>query len=123
MFMLPVAIFCMISALVLYSIGVWSEKFAGWLKPWHLACFFAGLIFDTTGTTLMGEIARQFQANLHGLTGLAAIILMLAHAAWAAVVLWTKRDELRASFHRLSLFVWVIWLIPFASGAWMAMHH
>ncbi|HEX9019486.1 MAG TPA: HsmA family protein [Anaerolineaceae bacterium] len=121
--MLPIAIFSMISALVLYSVGVWSEKFAGWLKPWHLVCFFAGLVFDTTGTTIMSEIARQFQFNLHGITGAAAIILMLAHAAWAAVVLWIKRDGLRASFHRLSLFVWAVWLVPFFSGAMMAMHH
>jgi uncharacterized repeat protein (TIGR03987 family) len=121
--MLPVAIFCMISALVLYTLGVWSEKLAGWLKPWHLACFLGGLVFDTTGTTLMGEIARQFQANLHGLTGLAAILLMLLHAFWAVVVIWTKRDDLRANFHRLSLFVWAAWLIPFFSGVLMAMHH
>lgn len=121
--MLPVAIFCMIAALVLYSIGVWHEKLAGWLKPWHLACFFAGLVFDTTGTTLMSEIARQFQFNLHGITGAAAIVLMLGHAIWAAVVLWSRRDKLRATFHRLSLFVWAIWLIPFISGMLMAMKH
>ena len=121
--LLPAAIFCMIAALILYSVGVWSEKLAGWLKPWHLACFFAGLVFDTTGTTLMGEIARQFQFNLHGITGAAAIVLMLGHAVWAAVVIWTRREQLRASFHRLSLFVWAVWLVPFVSGMLMAMKH
>jgi uncharacterized repeat protein (TIGR03987 family) len=121
--MLPAAIICMVSALLLYSVGVWSEKIAGWLKPRHLACFFAGLVFDTTGTSLMAEIARRFDFNLHGLTGLAAIILMLGHAAWAAFVLWKKRDDLRTSFHKLSLFVWVIWLVPFVSGMLMAMSH
>jgi uncharacterized repeat protein (TIGR03987 family) len=119
--MLAIAIFCMISALTLYSIGVWSEKIAGWLKPWHLAFFVAGFVFDTTGTTMMGEIAKRFEFNLHGLTGAAAIVLMLGHAIWAAVVLWKKRDDLRASFHKLSLFVWVIWLVPFVSGMLMAM--
>jgi uncharacterized repeat protein (TIGR03987 family) len=119
--MLLAAIICMVSALTLYSIGVWSEKIAGWLKPWHLVCFFAGLVFDMTGTTLMGEIAKRFEANLHGLTGALAIVLMLAHAAWAAIVLWKKQDDLRASFHKFSLFVWVLWLVPFMSGLVMGM--
>jgi uncharacterized repeat protein (TIGR03987 family) len=120
--MLPVAIVSMFSALALYSVGVWSEKIAGWLKPWHLGLFIAGLVFDTTGTTIMGEIAGRVEWNLHGLTGLAAILLMFGHAIWAGIVLWKKRDSLRASFHRLSLFVWVMWLIPFFSGMIMAMH-
>jgi uncharacterized repeat protein (TIGR03987 family) len=119
--MLPAAIVSMISALTLYSVGVWSEKIAGWLKPWHLRLFLAGLVFDTTGTTIMGEIAGRFQMNMHGLTGLAAILLMLGHAAWAGFVIWKKRDDLRASFHRLSLFVWALWLVPFVSGMVMAM--
>jgi uncharacterized repeat protein (TIGR03987 family) len=119
--MLPIAVISMISALTLYSIGVWSEKFAGWLKPWHLGFFIAGLIFDTTGTTIMGEIAGKFEINIHGITGLAAIVLMLAHASWAGYVIWKKRSDLRASFHRLSLFVWAIWLVPFLSGMIMAM--
>jgi uncharacterized repeat protein (TIGR03987 family) len=121
--MLPVAIISMFSALALYSIGVWSEKIAGWLKPWHLAFFFAGLVFDTTGTTIMADIAGKMEFDLHGITGLLAIILMLVHAAWAGYVIWQKRDDLRASFHRLSLFVWALWLVPFLSGMLMAMKH
>lgn len=119
--MLAVAIVSMISALTLYSVGVWGEKFSGWLKPWHLGFFIAGLVFDTTGTTIMSEIAGQLQMNMHGITGLAAILLMLGHAAWAGYVIWKKRDDLRASFHRLSLFVWTLWLVPFVSGMVMAM--
>jgi uncharacterized repeat protein (TIGR03987 family) len=121
--MLPVAIICMVLALGLYSIGVWSEKIAGWLQPWHLACFLAGLVFDTTGTTIMSEIAGKFQFNMHGITGAAAIVLMLAHALWAGMVLWKKHDLLRANFHKFSLAVWSIWLLPFVSGMIMANMH
>jgi uncharacterized repeat protein (TIGR03987 family) len=120
--MLPFAIFSIVSALILYTIGVWGEKFAGWLKPWHLALFFAGLVFDTTGTTLMSEIAHRFEANLHGLTGIAAILLMLFHAGWATTVLATKQENMRANFHKFSLVVWLIWLVPFTSGMVMAMN-
>ncbi len=120
MTLLPVAIVSMFLALGLYSVGVWSEKIAGWLKPWHLACFAAGFIFDTTGTTIMSEIAGKFEFNTHGITGAAAIFLMLAHAVWAGVVLWKKQDALRAQFHKFSLAVWTIWLVPFVSGIFMA---
>ena len=44
-------------ALIFYSIGVWSERIAGKLKPWHLACFFLGIICDTWGTGLMVKMA------------------------------------------------------------------
>ena len=39
-------------ALVFYSIGVWSERIQGKLKPRHLIFFWAGLLCDTWGTGL-----------------------------------------------------------------------
>lgn len=43
------------AALIFYSIGAWSERFAGRLKPWHLAFFSLGFACDTWGTGLMFE--------------------------------------------------------------------
>jgi uncharacterized repeat protein (TIGR03987 family) len=40
-------------ALVFYSIGVWSERFSGRLKAWHLIFFWLGLVCDTWGTGMM----------------------------------------------------------------------
>jgi uncharacterized repeat protein (TIGR03987 family) len=118
---LIIAVITIVSALVCYSIGVWSEKFAGRLKPWHLIFFWIGFVFDTTGTTLMGEIAGKFDFNLHGLTGVLAIVLMAAHAIWATVVLLQKKENALKNFHKFSLAVWGIWLVPFFSGMAMAM--
>jgi uncharacterized repeat protein (TIGR03987 family) len=103
-------------ALIFYSIGVWSERLAKILKPKHLAFFWAGLVFDTTGTTLMMQIADGNFLNLHGLTGFLAILLMLFHAIWATLTL-IKHDEARLrSFHRFSLVVWLVWLVPYIIG-------
>ena len=77
-------------ALVFYSIGVWSERIAGVLKPWHLAFFVLGLICDTWGTGLMLDFAGGMTLDIHGITGLIAIVLMFIHAVWAAVVLIRK---------------------------------
>ncbi len=102
-------------ALVFYSIGVWSERIAGRLKPWHLAFFGLGLVCDTWGTGLMFDMVGGLTYDLHGLSGVLAIVLMFVHAAWAAAVLWKKDERLITSFHKFSIAVWVIWLIPYSS--------
>jgi uncharacterized repeat protein (TIGR03987 family) len=113
---LLIAIVSMLAALTLYTIGVWSERFAGRLKLWHLLCFWAGFIFDTTGTTLMGVMAGSMKFDFHGLTGALAIILMLGHALWASLALALKQEKVLINFHKFSLAVWVLWLVPFISG-------
>ena len=68
-------------AMVLYTVGVWAEKIQKRLRVWHLVVFWAGLICDATGTAAMGEMAgSMFQFNFHGITGMAAILLMLFHS-------------------------------------------
>jgi uncharacterized repeat protein (TIGR03987 family) len=102
-------------ALVFYTIGVWSERFSGRLKPWHLGFFWLGLIFDTWGTGLMFDMVGGLTYDVHGLTGVLAIVLMLIHAVWATIVLLKNDQRLILSFHRFSVAVWVIWLIPYFS--------
>lgn len=102
-------------ALLFYSIGVWSERFSGRLKVGHLVFFWLGLLCDTWGTGLMFEMAGGLTYDVHGLTGLLAIILMLIHAVWATVVLLKKDEQLIVNFHKLSVVVWLIWLIPYFS--------
>jgi uncharacterized repeat protein (TIGR03987 family) len=121
--LVAIAAAAIISALVFYSIGVWSERFAGRLKQWHLVLFWIGLIFDTTGTTLMGNIAGKMDFDVHGITGVLAIILMLGHAIWASVVLFRKHENAIKNFHKFSTGVWLIWLIPFTTGMVGAMVH
>lgn len=116
--MLMYAIISITLALVFYTIGVWSEKLQGELKSWHLGIFWLGLALDTLGTTIMNKIAvGGFNLNFHGITGLLAIVLMLFHALWATIVLIKNDKEAKVNFHKLSVLVWLIWLVPFISGA------
>jgi uncharacterized repeat protein (TIGR03987 family) len=108
-------------ALVFYTIGVWSERFAGRLKGWHLIFFWGGLIFDTVGTGMMMEMAGGLTFDIHGVTGVLAILLMLVHAAWASVVLARKDEKAIANFHKFSVLVWVIWLVPYFTGFFVSM--
>lgn len=105
-------------ALVFYSIGVWSERIARYLKPWHVATFWVGFAFDLAGTFHMHMLAEgRFDIlDPHRLTGQIALWLMLAHASWATMVSRTGSEEQRQNFHRYSLIVWLNWLISYFGG-------
>ena len=114
--LLSSAIVSITLALVFYSIGVWTERYYGILKRRHHALFWLGFIFDTTGTTLMSIISHGFSLNLHAITGVIAIAVMFFHAVWATVALHKKDEKTLRSFHKYSLIVWVIWLVPYFLG-------
>ena len=108
-------------ALILYSIGVWSERLARRLKYWHLIFFWSGFACDTIGTGIMFEMSGGLDFSIHAVTGVAAILLMLVHAAWATTVLVSKNEKAIANFHHFSVFVWVVWLIPYLTGFFVSM--
>lgn len=105
-------------ALAFYSLGVWSERLARWLKPRHVACFWIGFLFDVSGTWAMHRLTqRPFDLCVpHTLAGQLALWLMLVHAIWAGVVIRKGDVEARQGFHRYSLVVWTIWLVPYFGG-------
>jgi uncharacterized repeat protein (TIGR03987 family) len=113
---LIISVTAIILALVFYTIGVWSERIAGRLKPWHAVMFWIGFVFDTTGTTLMAQLAGKMNFDIHGITGVLAILLMFINAAWATIVLIRKQEKAILNFHKFSLFVWLVWLIPLFTG-------
>lgn len=105
-------------ALLFYSIGVWAERFSRMLKKWHVVMFWIGFGFDVTGTIAMHFISENpFDlTNLHTLTGQMALWLMLFHALWATNVIKKNKVHLKRKFHRYSLLVWLVWLIPYLGG-------
>lgn len=116
--MLLPAITTITLALILYTIGVWGEKLQKRLNPWHVVIFWLGLVNDTIGTALMEQMSQsETFFNFHGITGAIAILLMLFHAVWATFVLVRKNEVMMEKFHKFSVVVWIIWLIPYLSGA------
>lgn len=124
------AIITITLALVFYTIGVFWERKDKILKKKHVIIFWLGLLCDTTGTIIMSSIAKegvpdisQTSQMLHSITGQLAIILMLFHALWASWVLYKNDEKKQESFHKFSIFVWLIWLVPYAIGAFIGMKH
>ena len=110
-------------ALVFYSLGVWAERIARLLKPWHVITFWIGFTFDVSGTALMHLMAEDpFNLwNSHTLTGQLALWLMLAHAIWATSVVKHRKEVLLVRFHKYSMVVWLVWLVPYFGGMFMGM--
>ncbi len=92
------------------------------LKKTHLLFFGLGLVFDTTGTSLMSIIAGEkaalslFTFYIHRITGGLALMLMLVHFLWAIYVLAKGSEKAKENFHRFSVIVWGFWLIPYLVG-------
>ncbi|MGL4772243.1 MAG: HsmA family protein [Clostridium sp.] len=117
------AIITITLALVFYTTGVFGERRAKTLNKKHVIIFWLGLICDTIGTLTMSNIAKtggtEISATsqmLHGATGLLAIVLMIFHAGWATWVLYKNDESKKAAFHKFSIVVWLIWLIPYFVG-------
>lgn len=125
--MLPSAIIFISAALVLYTIGVWAEHLRKTLRWSHVVFFGLGLACDITGTELMRRIAASGDATFSGstagvltaimaVTGFIALVLMAVHFLWAVWVMIRGTEAARATFHRFSLIVWIIWLVPYFTG-------
>jgi uncharacterized repeat protein (TIGR03987 family) len=109
-------------ALIFYSVGVWAERLVRYLKTWHLVMFWTGFLFDTSGTLAMDMMKPGVDwTSSHTITGQIALWLMLAHAIWATRVVRKGTQEARARFHRLSIVVWLIWLVPYVGGMILGM--
>ena len=110
-------------ALIFYSLGVWSERIARYLKPWHVAAFWIGFMFDISGSWIMHKMSGGplNLLEMHTLTGQIALWLMLAHALWATRVARKGSEEVRKGFHRYSVVVWTIWLVPYFGGMYIGM--
>jgi uncharacterized repeat protein (TIGR03987 family) len=114
------AVVTILLAALLYTIAVFAERRSGVLKPAHVWLFWAGLVFDTIGTTLMSEIAGGWKFDIHGILGVMAIVLMLVHAGWATFAIRQRNDAVLHNFHRFSLGVWSLWMVSLLTGFGLA---
>lgn len=103
-------------ALLFYSVGVWAERIKKMLKPWHLVFFWMGLIADTLGTAYVKEQVGTVIYNFHTITGILGLLLMFIHTIWATYIVIVNNSKQLYSFHKFSLLVWIVWLIPYFTG-------
>ena len=66
-------------------------------------------------------LPEKFRVLSGSVLKLIAIILMLIHAVWETIVLNRGSEKAKAIFHKFSLVVWFIWLIPYFVGMYIGM--
>jgi len=106
-------------ALVFYSISVWAGWFSKRLKLWHIYVFLIGLFTDFLATLLTYIDIGGIVITLHSVLGFISIILMFIHVVWAVIIFRSGKENLITNFHKISLFVWGIWMISYISGAYL----
>ena len=79
------------------------------VERWAVYRFNCGFLWEAVSFCSSGIKRLAF-------TGLLAIILMLFHALWATFVTVRGSEQSRRGFHKLSICVWLIWLIPYCAG-------
>jgi uncharacterized repeat protein (TIGR03987 family) len=70
---------------------------------------------------MMFDMSGGITPSIHSFTGLAAIVMMFVHAVWATTVLILKNEKAIRNFHHFSVFVWIIWLVPYLNGFFAGM--
>lgn len=117
--MLKIGIIYMNLALLFYTYAVFSGRREG-LHRKHLIVFGIGLLFDYLGTHQMSLYARAFgkAPEWHNLTGILSLAGMGFHFLLAlAASLAHRAKRVNRTFHRVSLTIYTLWCIAFASGA------
>ncbi len=117
--MLTQGIISMSLALAFYTYAVFSGRREG-LHRKHLIVFGIGLLFDYLGTHQMSLYARAYgkAPEWHNLTGILSLAGMAFHFLLAlAASLMSRAESVNRTFHRVSLTIYTLWCIAFASGA------
>lgn len=117
--MLLKAVIFMNLALIFYSYAVFSGRKEG-LHRKHLVVFGIGLFFDYLGTHQMNLFATAYgkAPQWHNLSGILSLAGMAFHFLLALIAtLLQKADAVNRTFHRVSLTIYSLWLVAFASGA------
>lgn len=115
----PLLIFAVIlftTALVFYTWGVWAEYRVKRLQPFHAKLFFAGVSVDTLATVLTYIAIGGLTLTPHSIMGFISLSLMIIHLVWAVFVLKGNDEHKLTGFHKLSLFVWSVWMLSYLSG-------
>ncbi|GHV47928.1 membrane protein [Clostridia bacterium] len=107
-------------AFLLYSVSAWALIITKHFWRWNLILFWIGFVFDCAGAFLMSAIAGDSPAHpIHAVAGVDAMVFMLLHTLCATIIYARKHRRTMHVFHKFTLLVWIIWLIPFCTGLFM----
>jgi uncharacterized repeat protein (TIGR03987 family) len=111
-----ISVISITTALIVYTIAVWSNWRAKVLGTVQIVLLWIGLGADALATKMMGMSVEKTTWDLHtisGYTGLGLMAILAVVGSWAKL---TNREDILTSFHKYAVPVWVIWVISYATG-------
>jgi uncharacterized repeat protein (TIGR03987 family) len=111
-----IAVFSIIAALVLYTIGVLGAFRNRIMGVRNLRFIWIGFAFDTLATTIMAIQAKGMLNDFHTILGLVGMFGMLAVAILVTWAIYRLRDDILTVTARWALAPWVVWFISFIWG-------
>ena len=112
-----VGLLCLLLALVLYSVGVWTafrKKGFGRLQVWTL---WLGVLFDIIATVSMGWRIGGLDLSTRGLPhtviALVATLGMIIAAIFGEMAYVKKDEALGAKCAKLNIIPWALWVAVF----------
>jgi uncharacterized repeat protein (TIGR03987 family) len=115
------SIIFMFLALLFYSISIWGVRVTRKPKFIFVILSWAGFVLDTSGTIAMALLAGEWHWNLHGVTGVLAILAMMINSIWITLEHRSKQPEVSSKYLKFSLIIWIVWLVSFLTGTALAM--
>lgn len=116
-----VSVISITSALVFYTIAVWSNWRTRLLTAAQIVLLWMGLAADALATRMMGLSVEQTTWDFHTISGYAGLGLMTVLAivgTWAKV---TGREAVQKSFYRYAIPIWVLWAASYTTGVVIGM--
>lgn len=105
-----------IAALILYTAAIAWHKVKVKLSNKILFIFGTGLLCDILGTVFLCILHSEgWEWTFHSISGLAALIIMALHFAWALLAVSIK-NKFEEPFNKYSVYAWLLWLSAFISG-------
>lgn len=113
--LLPLAVICVILALISYTVSIWYERLKNKMPNKMLYLLWIGFFFDALGTLFMILISEGFKLDMHSYTGFAALFLMLIKA----LITTSTRNMENKGFllKNYGVVFWLYWVFVFVSGA------
>lgn len=111
-----VSVLSITTALIAYTVAVWSNWRAKVLGTVQIVLLWIGLGADSLATKIMGASVEKTTWDFHtisGYTGLGLMAILAVVGSWAKL---NDREDILTSFHRYAVPVWAIWVISYATG-------
>lgn len=121
------ALGAMILSLVFYTLGVIGERKSKSINKVNIILFWLGFICISIGIYFISGIVQSSiestdiaTSMLQSLVSMISVFIMLFHCVWGSWALIRNNESQQKIFHKYSLIIWIVWLVPYLISIMLA---